>query len=104
MVTRSTRSMVTFTNAFKMGESRQELPASTYEVVVEEELLQGLSFEAYRRTATYLMVPGRGINAGQTTMQMTTQGDLEHAIECDRTLSETTKNSEAALSPQENMT
>lgn len=75
MVTRSTRSMVTFTNAFKMGESRQELPASTYEVVVEEELLQ-----------------------------MTTQGDLEHAIECDRTLSETTKNGEAALSPQENMT
>ena len=104
MLTRSTRSMVTFSNDFMIGESQREFPAGTYEILVEEELLQGLSFEAYRRTATYLMVRGRGSNAGQTTMHMTTQEELEHSIARDRALSETNKHSEAALSPQEDMT
>ncbi|MCV3274162.1 hypothetical protein [Roseobacter sinensis] len=104
MLTRSTRSTVTFSNEFTIGDSQRELPAGTYEVVIEEELLQGLSFEAYRRTVTYLMVLGRGRNAGQTTMQMTTKEDLEHAIACDRAVSETTSNSEAALSPLEDTT
>lgn len=104
MFMRSTRSMVTFSNDVTIGDSQRVLPAGTYEVVVEEELIPGLSFEAYRRTATYLMVRGRGSNAGQTTMQMTTKEELEHAMACDRALSETNKHSEAALSPQEDMT
>ena len=104
MLTRSTRSMVTFSNDFTIGDEQRELSAGTYEIVVEEEFLQGLSFEAYRRTATYLMVRGRGSNAGQTTMQMTTKEDLEHAIARDRAGSETTNNSEAALSPLEDTT
>ena len=66
--------------------------------------MQGPSFEAYRRTMTYLMVRGRGSNAGQTTMQMTTKEELDHAIACDRALSETTNDSEAALSPQKDTT
>ncbi len=104
MLTRSARSMVTFSNDGTIGDNQRELPAGTYEVVVEEELIPGLSFEAYRRTATYLMVRGRGGNAGQTTMQMTTKEELEHAIACDRTLADTTNHSEAALSPQEEIT
>ena len=104
MLTRSTRSMVMFANDFTIGDSQRELPPGTYEILVEEELLQGLSFEAYRRTATYLMVQGRGSNAGQTTMRVITQEDLEHAIACDRALSETTNDSEAALSPLEDTT
>lgn len=104
MLTRSTRSMVTFSKDFTIGDNQRELPAGTYEIVVEEELIQGLSFEAYRRTATYLMVRGRGRNAGQTTMQVTTKEELEHAMACDRALFETTNDSEAALSPQKDTT
>lgn len=104
MLTRSTRSMVTFSNDFTIGDSQRELPAGTYEVVVEEKLLQGLSFEAYRRTATYLMIRERGGKTGQTTMHKTTREELEHAIACDRAPPETTNDSEAALSPQEDMT
>ncbi len=103
MLSRSTRSMVTVSNNVMIGESLREFPAGTYEILVEEELLQGLSFEAYRRTATYLMVQVRGSNAGQTTMQMTTKEELKHAMACDRALSETTNDSEAALSPQEDL-
>ncbi len=104
MLTRSTRSMVTFSNDFMIGDSQWELPPGTYEILVEEELLQGISFEAYRRTATYLMVRGRRSNTGQTTMQLTTKEDLEHAIACDQALSETINDSEAALSPREDKT
>ena len=104
MLTRATRSMVTFSNDFMIGNSQRELPAGTYELLVEEELLQSLSFEAYRRTATYLMIQGRGSNAGQTTMHKTTKEELEFAIACDRALSEPTNDSEAALSPLEDMT
>jgi hypothetical protein len=43
-------------------------PPGDYEVLVEEELLQGLSFEAYRRTATYLTVRGRGRHAGRSEL------------------------------------
>jgi hypothetical protein len=50
------------------------------------------------------MIRGRGSNAGQTTMHMTTQEALEHSIARDRAISETNKQSEAALSPQEEMT
>ena len=104
MLTCSTRSMVTFSKDFTIGDNQRELPAGTYEIVVEEELIQGLSFEAYRRTATYLMVRGRGSNAGQTTMQTTLKEELEHAMACDRALFETTNDSEAALSPQKDTT
>ena len=51
---RSTRSTLTFSNPFALPGYPGNLPPGDYEVLVEEELLQGLSFEAYRRTATYL--------------------------------------------------
>jgi hypothetical protein len=33
------------------------LPAGSYEVVTDEELIEGLSFPAYRRVATTMLVP-----------------------------------------------
>jgi hypothetical protein len=35
-----------------------ERPAGSYTVETDEELLEGLSFPAYRRTATYIVLPG----------------------------------------------
>jgi hypothetical protein len=81
---RSTRSIVRFSHAFTLSGYLDELPAGEYEVVVEEELLQGLSFEAYRRTATYLFVRGKGGRAGRTEMRQITQGDLEMALSRDQ--------------------
>lgn len=66
---RSSRSIVTFSKAFVLPSYTDELPAGEYEVVVEEELLHGLSFEAYRRTATYLTVHGTGSRAGRIEMR-----------------------------------
>lgn len=100
---RSSRSTVTFSHAFALSGYPGELPAGDYEVVVEEELLQGLSFEAWRRTATYLMVRGKGAQAGRTEMRATTERDLNAALSRNQVVTQSDNDSEAALSPQEDL-
>ncbi|TNF19831.1 MAG: hypothetical protein EP318_13060 [Rhodobacteraceae bacterium] len=101
---RSSRSTVRFANAFVLMGYADALPAGDYDVLVEEERLQGLSFEAWRRTATYLLVQGRGRRTGDTEMRATTERDLEKAQRLDRATSDTDTYSDAALSPLEDLT
>ena len=100
---RSTKSTVTFLNPFTLSGYTGDLPAGDYEVLVEEELLQGLSFEAYRRTATYLTVRGRGSHAGRSELRATSEKDLKEALSRDAATTETNNHSDAALSPQEDL-
>ena len=88
MTARTTTSFVTFSYPFVISGYDDELPAGHYEVVVEEELLEGLSFEGYRRTASYLRISGRGGQAGRTEMRPIDPGDLEAALALDRAQSE----------------
>jgi hypothetical protein len=104
MNTRSSRSVVTFPNAFALSGYSDKLPAGLYEVVVEEERLQGLSFEVYRRTATFLTVRGQGNRAGRIEIRPITEEDLELALTPDRVGSRDTNHSVAALSPPEDKT
>lgn len=101
MNTRSTRSTVTFSNPFTLPGYTGDLPAGDYEVLVEEELLQGLSFAAYKRTATYLAVQGRSSHAGRTELRAVSDSDLQEALTRDAATNGTNNHSEAALSPQE---
>lgn len=51
-----------FTRRFVIDGFEQELPAGDYVIETEEELIEGLSFPAYRRVSTTLHVdkiPGR---------------------------------------------
>ncbi len=100
---RSTRSTVTFANPFTLPGYSGVLPAGDYDVLVEEELLQGLSFEAYRRTATYLTVRGRGGHAGRSELRAISDSDLKEALSRDRGATENNNHSGAALSPQEDV-
>lgn len=103
MNTRSSRKRVSFSHPFILSGYSDELPAGDYEILVEEELLQGLSFEAYRRTSTYMVVAGNGSHAGRTEMRLITEQDLEAALSRDLVFSSETKPSGAALSPPENL-
>lgn len=103
MDTQSSKSMVTFLNSFVLAGYPDELPAGAYEVVVEEELLQGLSFEAYRRTSTSLMVRGKRGQASRMEMRPTTERDLEMALSHDRATANEIVGSEAAFSPSEDL-
>jgi hypothetical protein len=101
MNSRTTRSSVTFAYPFYISGYGDELPPGSYEVVVDEELLEGLSFEAYRRTASYLMISGRDGHSGQTEMRPIDPRDLDVALARDRAQSKNQEPSDAALSPRE---
>ncbi len=98
---RSSKSIVTFSNAFTIAGYSEALPAGDYEILVDEELIQGLSFLAYRRTATYLTVVGKGSRTGRIEMVSITEADLETALDRDRDISKTKDHSGAALPPLE---
>lgn len=71
MLTRTQRSLLVFARPFRlMGEPRRQ-PAGTYLVETEEELLEGLSFPAYRRVATTI------------TLQSAPAGSLVQALNVD---------------------
>jgi hypothetical protein len=52
MPDRTRRSTLVFARPFRLRHSDRTHPAGTYVVEVEEELLEGLSFPAYRHLAT----------------------------------------------------
>jgi len=60
MTIRSRREIVTFKHPFRIRGIDRLLPAGAYEVVTDEETIEGLSFEAFRRIATTIKVPREG--------------------------------------------
>jgi hypothetical protein len=56
---RTTRQTVTFKRPFLLHSIGSQQPAGTYAVDTEEELIEGLSFPAYRRAATTIFLPTR---------------------------------------------
>lgn len=56
---RTTSSTIVFRRPFQLAVLDAPLPAGPYAVDIEEELLPGLSFAAYRRVAAWLTLPPR---------------------------------------------
>jgi hypothetical protein len=56
---RTTRENVTFDHPFSLGAVDGTQPAGTYTVENDEDLIEGLSFLAYRRVATTIYLPVR---------------------------------------------
>ena len=57
MTMRTTDKTVTFHRPFLLKGVDRELPPADYRVVTDEELIEGLSFAAYRRVSTVIFVP-----------------------------------------------
>jgi hypothetical protein len=55
----SKRELVTFKHPFRIRGVDRLLPAGDYEVVTDDEAIDGLSFAAFRRVATMIMVPAK---------------------------------------------
>lgn len=60
MTTRSSQTTVTFQHAVSLGGVDGILPAGSYTIETEEELIETLSFEAYRRVSTTISLPSIG--------------------------------------------
>jgi len=59
MTVRTIKSSVTFVKSFTLGDFDEVLPSGTYEVESDEELLEGLSFDAYRRIRVLIHLPAK---------------------------------------------
>ncbi len=57
MTSRTIVENVTFTRPFLLRGMEAEQPAGTYVVETDEELIESLSFTAYRRTASWIRLP-----------------------------------------------
>ena len=58
MTMRSRRETITFRHPFRIKGIDRLLAAGAYEVITDEEMIEGLSFASFRRVATMIMVPG----------------------------------------------
>ncbi len=68
MTVRTIETTVTFAHPFRIAAIDEALPAGTYRLVSDEEEILGLSFLAFRRTATLLHLPA--IASTATTRQV----------------------------------
>ena len=82
MTIRSRRETVTFKHPFHIRGIARELPAGRYEVVTDEEMIDGLSFAAWRRVATMITVPSKDMQ-GATEIRAISSVDLADAQRTD---------------------
>ena len=82
MSIRTTRKIVKFSNSFSILGVGRVLPAGVYEIVTDEELIEGLSFPVYRRVATMILAPTQ---SSQPSIEMLTidPDDLATAMKRD---------------------
>ena len=85
MTTRTTETIITFHQPFCLKGVDRELPPADYRVVTDEELIEGLSFAAYRRVSTAIFVPAPSGSAVE--MVPIDPLDLQVAQERDATMS-----------------
>jgi hypothetical protein len=57
LTTRSRRETLTFKHPFRLQGIDRMLPAGDYDVVTDEEAIEGLSFAVFRRVATMITIP-----------------------------------------------
>src|SRR5271155_729059 len=81
MTTRTISKTVTFAHPFLLKGIDRILPAGDYRVATDEELIEGLSFPAYRRVSTMIFVPGQ--NTSSVEMVAIDPQELQAAQEQD---------------------
>lgn len=83
MTTRTTKSTVTFARPFRLGALGDQYPAGRYPIETDEELLEGISFPVYRRTATTMQLIADPRHVGVTEFAMIDPERLAEALAAD---------------------
>lgn len=79
MTIRSRRETITFRRPFRIRGIDRQLPPGPYEVITDEEMIEGLSFPCFRRVATMIMVPGAAPRRSSMEMISISSIDLSNA-------------------------
>jgi hypothetical protein len=98
---RTTKAIVAFARPFVLDGFNEELPAGNYLVETDEELIQSLSFPAYRRVLTTLYVDALPGRPGQSQAWTIDPAALAAALARDRTARQTTLETGDRGSPSE---
>ena len=83
MTTRSRRETITFKHPFRIKGIDRLLSAGAYEVITDEEMIEGLSFPCFRRVATMIMIPGAPPRSSTMEMISISSIDLSDAQRID---------------------
>ncbi|KJF67663.1 hypothetical protein [Rhizobium nepotum] len=83
MIERITETEITFTHPFRLEALSELLGAGTYRLVVDEELIEGLSFTAYRRVATHLEIPAISIAVARRQFLQVSSTEIDEALALD---------------------
>lgn len=83
MSVRTTEALVSLTHPFRTSALDEMQPAGTYRIVTDEEEIIGLSFLAFRRTATMLHIPAIEISAMARQVVAIDPGELDAILEAD---------------------
>ncbi|MDR6759706.1 hypothetical protein J2Y48_005024 [Mycoplana sp. BE70] len=86
MTVRTTNSEITFAHPFVLSNLVAPLQAGTYRLVVDEELIEGLSLAAYRRVATHLEIPAISVEAGTRQFLPVSAAEIASALRNDAEL------------------
>lgn len=83
MPDRTSETTITFRRPFTLAGIGRPQPAGTYRLVTDEEEILGLSFLAFRRTATMLHLPAISVQNGFEHVFPIELAELEAALETD---------------------
>lgn len=91
MTMRTTTKTITFHRPFYLKGVDRLLPPANYRVVTDEELIEGLSFPAYRRASTAIFVPAESgcavemVTIDPSDLQAAIDRDARERIDCGST-------------------
>lgn len=88
MKTRTRERTVTFRRPFVLAGLDEVFPAGDYSLETEEELVEGISYAAYRRTSTVLRLPAKAGPFHLTRALTIDPDELDAAMERDLAIAE----------------
>jgi hypothetical protein len=80
MTNRTTQSVVRFSKAFLLPGFDKPQPAGEYRVEHDEESIEGVSRLAWRRTGSFIHLPGIGVQRSTYEMVPINPADLDAAL------------------------
>jgi hypothetical protein len=80
MMTRTQHRTVHFNAPFLLSGFEAVQPPGDYEVQEDEELIQGISWQAYRRVATLMTLPSRAVKSTSHRLVRINPQELETAL------------------------
>jgi hypothetical protein len=88
VTTRTSKKTVTFRRPFVLGGFDEVLPAGAYSVETDEELLEGISFPAYRRVSTLIHLHAKPGQPGRSQTLTIDPNELDAALKRDQSPAE----------------